>query len=206
MHNRHIIALLLASCLFALCSLASLGCSPQLSATGTDSKASEATVSDSWSESSDCTPCHGSEADSAANASSLCGHHASLGLDNCGSCHTDTDGALTKAHAHWDSGRQATSLWKTAVDDDTCASCHDVSSLVSKTADYAGLTDANGKTVNPHEIIGSATHEDAGIKCVSCHKTHIDNGTNVEVVLSSAESLCASCHHAGVYECNTCHT
>jgi hypothetical protein len=118
----------------------------------------------------------------------------------CVYCHTDDDGKLTTAHAST-AGKQApTKLRTTAISSDTClGSCHEQGELITATADYDRLTDPYGTTVNPHDIPQNADH-DAEITCSSCHNMH-----KAGDVFSTARSHCLSCHHAGVYECYTCH-
>ena len=67
---------------------------------------------------------------------------------------------------------------------------------VALTAGVTELTDSNGTMVNPHEVMG-LTEGHADIVCADCHAMHSAGSTAAET--------CVSCHHAGVYECNTCH-
>ena len=61
------------------------------------------------------------------------------------------------------------------------------------------LTDMNGTIVNPHALPESADH--AEVSCVSCHQMHAAGS-----IEKKAQRACASCHHADVYECYTCHS
>lgn len=79
-----------------------------------------------------------------------------------------------------------------------CLSCHDAEELKVKTVDSTVLVDAKGKTVNPHDLPSNEDH--ASIQCTNCHTEH-----SAESAVEKAPKECLSCHHAGVYECNTCH-
>lgn len=80
-----------------------------------------------------------------------------------------------------------------------CSACHNVDDIKAATEDSAVLTDVNGTVVNPHDL--PAIEDHAAIVCSSCHKSH-EVSENTE---KSAKRTCASCHHADVYECYTCH-
>lgn len=86
--------------------------------------------------------------------------------------------------------------WSSDAD---CASCHDLDDIREATKDSAVLTDVNGTVVNPHDLPEVAEH--AEVVCAGCHKTH----EVTESTAKSAARACASCHHADVYECYTCH-
>lgn len=124
-------------------------------------------------------------------------HAQSLGLD-CTTCHVDSD-KLAKAHKRLNSGKEATRLKKTSVGSDVCLTCHDQESLAEATADCTILTDSEGTTVNPHDL--PAVDEHTSVACVSCHEVH----TSDESLAQTSKATCGSCHHAGVYECGTCH-
>lgn len=86
--------------------------------------------------------------------------------------------------------------WSSDAD---CASCHSLDDIREATKDSAVLTDVNGTVVNPHDLPEVAEH--AEVVCASCHKTH----AVAESTAKNAARACASCHHADVYECYTCH-
>lgn len=184
---------LLVSCI-ALCA----GCAPQSkddtgNAEGTADGAPATTVE--WSMQSDCTTCHSNEADSENDSACAMSTHAKQGL-TCTSCHAD-ESTLKTAHA--DTSKSAPKkLSKTEVSPEVCLSCHDRDSLAQATADSTVLTDSNGTVVNPHELPTTGDH--GSIACSDCHKMHSDKS-----VADTAEKKCVSCHHADVYECNTCH-
>ena len=96
------------------------------------------------------------------------------------------------------SGKEATRLKKSEVDASICLTCHQPEKLVEATADYTGLTDTKGTTVNPHELPKVGNHET--IQCFNCHQVHSE-----KAITETAIAACNSCHHAGVFECNTCH-
>lgn len=169
-----------------------------------------------WSGTLDCAECHATEAasmvweepkekkegsDQVALTSAVdayAARHASqLGVA-CTTCHVD-DAKLEKGHKRLNSGKEATKLKKTKVDDSVCLTCHKHDALAQATANSRVLVDAEGNVANPHELPAS-TSSHAEIACVQCHKAH--DGSKVE---ENATAVCASCHHSGVYECGTCH-
>lgn len=174
-----------------------------------------------WSIDLDCALCHEAEADSLASAdseragaaarngeeavsdeaagpalSSFSVAHAALDLA-CQECHEDTP-ELAKAHKRLNSGKTATRLKKSAVSSDLCLTCHDRELLEEATEGSTLITDAAGTSVNPHALPESEPHE--AIACTSCHTIH-----GAEPADQTALEVCASCHHAGVFECGTCH-
>ena len=181
------------------------GCSPQ----GGEPKATEgpdpaeqtaaAEPASDWSLATDCATCHSAEAATTTEASLGAGVHATTAGTDCATCHND-EAALATVHQGADGrGAMPKKLRKTPVDAQTClaAGCHDLSAeeLGALTADITDLTDSKGTTVNPHEVMGlTAGHSD--IACSDCHGMHRE---------TVAADTCVGCHHAGVYECNTCH-
>lgn len=115
----------------------------------------------------------------------------------CATCHIESEG-LEKGHKKLNSGKEATRLKKSEVDASICLTCHQPEKLVEATADYTGLTDTKGTTVNPHELPKVGNHET--IQCFNCHQVHSE-----KAITETAIAACNSCHHAGVFECNTCH-
>lgn len=182
-----------------------------------------------WSMDLDCAVCHQPEADSLASARGVKSdgeepkgqtepkrmsneESDSAGLDevsayaidhvnsfgmSCITCHSDETG-LAKGHSKLNSGKQAKRLKKSAVTSEVCLECHKVKDLSEKSADYKGLTDTNGTTVNPHALPEGESHAD--IVCTDCHQVH--SGKSID---ESSMTTCNSCHHAGVFECGTCH-
>lgn len=124
-------------------------------------------------------------------------HVADLDFD-CATCHMDSD-KLAKAHKRLNSGKAATTLKKTSVGSEICLTCHDTASLAEATQECTILTDSEGTTVNPHDL--PEVDEHASIVCVDCHEAHATD----ESLAASSRATCGSCHHAGVYECGTCH-
>jgi len=169
--------------------------------TPSDATASEETTAVpaaalTWSADSDCSVCHGAEAESAGNPLCLASAHATLG---CTDCHGDTAG-LQNAHAGLTyADVQGTSkLSTTSVARDACLACHEGDYLPETTAGVTALTDMNGTTINPHALPVSDSHAD--IMCGDCHAMHTETP-----VTETAPAVCISCHHAKVYECGTCH-
>ena len=52
--------------------------------------------------------------------------------------------------------------------------------------------------MNPHDLPENADHET--VTCGSCHDMHASDD-----IAETAQKACISCHHMGIYECNTCH-
>ena len=123
-------------------------------------------------------------------------HVQTFGLE-CVACHSDEEG-LAVGHKNLNSGKEARRLKKSKVDSEVCTTCHKAEDLAGKTADYRGLTDSNGTVVNPHDLPQVESHQ--SIACTDCHQAH--SGKQIDF---TAATTCNSCHHAGVYECNTCH-
>ena len=178
-----------------------VGCTPLTVSESTFSSGDDESSADmttaAWSPDSDCVTCHSQEL--SHNFDDGESGHASM---SCIDCHTDTSG-LEKAHEKAGGPSEAKKLKKTAIDDETCLTCHDsYEKLAEKTAAIDTLTDSKGTTVNPHSILtehnAAAQHND--VTCASCHNAH-DGGDPAEV----ADALCETCHHESVYECYTCH-
>lgn len=179
------------------------------SATVTKSEQSDG----AWSADLDCSACHQAEAESLLgddvhrDAGAEEGnrdveryaeeHAEELGV-TCTTCHEPSE-ALEKAHAKMNGGKTAKRLKKTEVSSESCLACHEQEDLASATASYRGIVDANGTVVNPHDL--PATDDHADIACTDCHRAH-DTSMSVE---ESAMATCKGCHHAGVFECGTCH-
>ncbi|MFQ8867464.1 MULTISPECIES: hypothetical protein [Eggerthella] len=117
----------------------------------------------------------------------------------CSQCHADV-AALSAAHEGATAEKAAKAVLKTTtVDVATCESCHSQDEVEVVTAGVTVLTDMNGTIVNPHALPESADH--AEVSCVSCHQMHAAGS-----IEKKAQRACASCHHADVYECYTCHS
>lgn len=179
--------------------LALYGCQPATSSSDgakSGQKTQESITLTDWSPSSDCATCHSNEVDSESDTACTASKHASL---SCSDCHADTE-KLAKLHNGVSSDdRQPTRLKQTEVSSDVCLGCHDRSELAQKTASVTALTDSNGKTVNPHDLPATETHE--AITCTNCHTMHSEQ-TDLD---GDAKAYCTSCHHADVFECYTCH-
>lgn len=144
-----------------------------------------------------CVSCHTSEGDSTQDSSTIASLHAGVA---CVTCHDDGE-ELDELHAKTKAKRMPMRLKKTQVEDATCLSCHQeqpgTDAFLALSKDKP-LVDANGLEVNAHEMVGREGHE--GIGCVSCHEVHDEADP-----AGRAQKVCATCHHAGVYECYTCH-
>ncbi len=153
-------------------------------------------VGESFSMQADCTVCHSKELENMQIEGFTGYNHRDLA---CTQCHDD-EAELAAAHEEY-SVRQASrvvALVNTTVDEAICFSCHGSrEELAAATADSTVLVDENGTVVNPHDLPEGSQHD---IACGSCHKMHNDLTTE-----QTAQNTCLTCHHANVYECNTCH-
>ena len=153
-------------------------------------------VSAEWSPDADCAACHAREQESYEDSACLASLHADVA---CGQCHDDSS-ALATAHEGSSSSDKAPARLKvTEVSDAACLSCHyeTKEALAEATPDVV-VADSQGNGRNPHALDGVADHE--GIGCSDCHGMH-----SSEPVQEQAKATCTNCHHAGVYECYTCH-
>ncbi|MFR4999962.1 MAG: hypothetical protein ACLUCU_05780 [Slackia sp.] len=153
-----------------------------------------------WSSDSDCGVCHAEVVESFGDQACSASMHSDLRGD-CFSCHVDEQG-LGKAHDGVSMGdkKKRSALKDTEVSREACIECHPQDEIREKTASSTALTDKNGLVVNPHDIPANDDHAAANITCSMCHKPH----SQIPVQQIASET-CLNCHHAGVYECNTCH-
>lgn len=195
MKNRIVLSLATLSTLVILACFA--GCMPQQTTQTSSPKESSTETPIAWSIDTDCSPCHTAEATSTTGTEAcLAKAHADLG-NKCADCHEDTS-ALADVHANAGDATPASALKKTEVTAQTCLSCHEsLDVLAQKTADVA-IVDDVGNSANPHALQSSKDHD--AIACADCHVSH-----KASDALSEAKSVCLSCHHAGVFECGTCH-
>ncbi|WP_296010082.1 hypothetical protein [uncultured Adlercreutzia sp.] len=186
-----------------------VGCTPQAASSGGEASSAQdedapvAQADFTWNEESDCATCHSTEGDSTSDDACLASTHAAAGA-SCVSCHDDSEG-LAKAHegASLDS-TPAKRLKTTEVSSETClaSDCHNTTleELAALTTDCTIFTDDNGTVVNPHEAPDlTPSHVEAEMTCTDCHNAH------EEASEENYQKVCSSCHHAGVYECGTCH-
>jgi predicted CXXCH cytochrome family protein len=153
-----------------------------------------------WSPDLNCVTCHVNEGTSLENAGTLVFTHATEGKP-CVSCHSD-EATLSDIHeGKTMESRLPKELEETAIERETCTlvGCHNVAALITATADYKVLSDANHLVVNPHDLSTGQGH--ANINCTSCHSMHV-----AEVNLDEQSlDLCFSCHHEHEFSCYTCH-
>lgn len=200
MKHRTIIVFAATAAVAGIVALA--GCAPQTESASSgaqtlESESSQQGTTATWSPDADCSTCHAKEASSTGTAGCLAQTHASQGY-SCTDCHADEQ-SLATAHGQNVSGTPAAKLKTTDVGDAACLACHDSREAIAvQTADTV-LSDDKGTTVNPHELPPSADHD--ALECMSCHVSH-----EAKPALEEAQGICASCHHAGVFECGTCHT
>lgn len=152
-----------------------------------------------WSAEADCGTCHDGDLASFDDANCPASMHNNL-KDQCMTCHDDPNMERAHAKVTLESEKKKATLKRTVVSRESClaSGCHDVAELATATADVTVLTDKNGTTVNPHDLPESEDH--SSVTCSSCHKLHTSDAP-AEV----APATCRNCHHADVYECNTCH-
>lgn len=149
-----------------------------------------------WTPDADCSICHTEEGSSLDLIACTVGEN---GNQACTTCHAD-EPSLTSVHeGATTADKMPKKLKSTEVSAETCESCHgSVDDLAAKTSASTVLTDARGTVANPHSLPENGDHE--SLACADCHQMHESEG-----VAKSAPKACSSCHHAGVYECNTCH-
>ncbi len=179
-------------------SLTIIGCAPKQEAPSSSAQSEPAQTEVGWSMAMDCSVCHAAQQSSLDSEATSAGFHAAHAQAACTSCHND-EAALSSAHVNATADKaKPLSLKKTTV---TCqtSGCHDIShdEMLALTADITELTDIEGTMVNPHDVIGK-TEGHSEITCYTCHQQH--DGDDI-----LAEETCISCHHQGVYTCNTCH-
>lgn len=163
-----------------------------------DARAHELPKTNEWYEAADCETCHSKQVGTFENDKCLAKTHAAF-LE-CSGCHNVDDLALVHDGVT-EKDKAPSALKKTKFDvEASCTTCHQTDKLAEATKDCDWLTDSNGTTVNPHDVPAVEDHV-RELTCVSCHKVHSTTG-----IQKSAGRACSSCHHAGVYECNTCHS
>ena len=179
--------------------LAMAGCAPQArddTGDAVEDTASSLSVQTTWSAESDCAVCHASEEKSYDDQACLASQHRDR---TCIECHAD-EGALAGVHEDKTAeDKKPKRLKKTEVSEGSCLTCHYGSreELAEATPDLL-LTDYNGTSANPHNLPACADHE--ALTCVDCHGMHVE-----QPILEQAQETCTGCHHAGVFECYTCH-
>lgn len=158
--------------------------------------AKETPITVAWSADSECGTCHATEQASYDDAACVASTHEGQA---CISCHADASGLATAHEGKTASDTMPKKLKKTEVPDDACLSCHYGAreELVAATVDVA-VVDSKGTAVNPHDVTPSEQHDT--IRCADCHGMH-----DAEKLADKADAECASCHHADVFECYTCH-
>ena len=141
----------------------------------------------------------GEEAASESPIEAYVATHASRFGFTCATCHDDEAG-LAEGHEKLNSGKVSKRLKKSSVSSEACLACHSWDDLAAATEGYDGLVDERGTVVNPHALPDVEEH--ATIACTDCHKAHT---LGAKPVADSSIIACLTCHHAGVFECGTCH-
>lgn len=199
--NKKKSAVVLAVIATAFVALGICSCAPSVAEEGAqDAAPSQEEAAFVWTADSDCGLCHVEAAESFDNQACSASMHLDL-KDDCFSCHVDEQG-LGKAHDGVSMGdkKKRPVLKDTEVSQEACIECHPQDEIATKTESSVALTDKNGLTVNPHAIPENDEHASADITCSTCHKPH-----SQDPVQQVASGTCLNCHHADVYECNTCH-
>ena len=198
MKKRHISSSLIVITVVLLMSLCAFGCAPKTSSDSSSHSQEPVQQTTAWSIDMDCTVCHTAQAAATTADDTVAGIHVMHEGATCASCHAD-EAALKQVHANATADRVMPTQLKSTMVSCQSSGCHDLSKdeMLALTADVTELTDIEGTMVNPHDVIG-LTPGHSEITCNSCHVMH--DGTEV-----LAAETCVSCHHAGVYTCNTCH-
>lgn len=201
--STNIVALTLVALAVGMVCVA--GCSPQSSDDAASSEpkgsdSSQAATQAGWSLDMECATCHSAEGGTMEDGASGASAHVRQAQATCATCHVDEQELASVHEGKTASDAMPKKLKKTAVEAQTCqaSGCHNETAdeMAALTAGYTELVDTKGTQVNPHEVMG-LTEGHADITCSNCHNMH-------EAEVAAADT-CVSCHHAGVYECNTCH-
>ena len=140
-----------------------------------------------WAANKDCSTCHVLETRSMTRTSLLAYQHAEA-EENCLSCHDVSDLTITHKNVSKETAvRVPVKKYSQAF----CFKCHgSYEDLIQSTKDSKVCTDSKGNVANPHDThLGQSD-------CYNCHRMHR---------MSSGVKYCYTCHHAGVFECGTCH-
>lgn len=167
-----------------------VGCAPKTVEPGSQSPGDEPIA---WME-ADCALCHEEQSDTAVNGKTGFAKVHSEQNMTCTECHNNLDD-LNKSH----DGVTMESKKPKKLDHDmsqSCIDCHGtLEEMAAITSESETLVDKNGTTANPHDIPDTPSHETPS--CTECHGEHEEK--------DALEDYCFSCHHAQVFECNTCH-
>lgn len=140
-----------------------------------------------WGPNKDCALCHELEARSITRNRLLAYQHVEAG-ETCGTCHDASNLDLKHKNVIEEKAvRVPVKKYPQAF----CFNCHgSYKEIVQLTQDSKVCTDKKGNVANPHDThLGQAD-------CYHCHRIHR---------VSSGVRYCYTCHHAGVFECGTCH-
>lgn len=188
--RTHLVAGLATVAAITALSAVIAGCAPQ-TVEGDSQPASNEPVA--WME-TDCALCHEKQSDSAINGDTeFAKVHADQNM-TCTECHSNIED-LDKSH----DGVTMESRQPKKLDHDmsqSCIDCHGtLEEMAAITSASDKIVDKNGTVVNPHDIPDTPGHETP--TCTDCHGEHEEK--------DALEDYCFSCHHAQVFECNTCH-
>lgn len=180
---------------------AGCGAPPRNASESGGSSDKEPAIKVEWSLQSDCGMCHSAQKNSQTQEGLAACVHATKAQATCASCHNDEATLSTVHEGKTASDAMPTKLDKTTIAPQTCrsAGCHDLgdAEYLALTANITELTDATGKMVNPHSIVGQKGHDE--ITCANCHVEH-SKKTNTDM------EYCVTCHHSGKFgTCSECH-
>lgn len=179
------------------------GCQAGSGAAQTEIKSSDGGVADveevtlgEWTPDTDCAACHAGQQESMSNSACQASSHAA---SQCIDCHQQEQELKTVHEGVSSTDRVSKRLRSTTIESDVCLSCHVQTEIAGATASSTALIDSEGTAVNPHDLPSEGTHRETA--CADCHDLHTENADIAE----DAKAYCISCHHADVFECNTCH-
>ncbi len=140
-----------------------------------------------WGPNKDCALCHVLEARSITRNRLLAYQHGEAG-ETCETCHDASNLDLKHKNVTEEkAARVPAKKYPPAF----CFNCHgSYEELAELTKDSTVCTDERGNVANPHDTHLGQTD------CYHCHRIHR---------ISSNVRYCYTCHHAGVFECGTCH-
>lgn len=179
-----------------------VACSPQTRSpqSEADAGSSSGGMPVSFSMDSDCGLCHEAPMRSEGGPGSLVNSHTKKNGLACISCHSESSGLVSAHDGITSESSEPKKLKKAKISESTCLSCHgSYEELSQKTTDSSVLIDVDGLRVNPHEASQLNEAHAEEITCLKCH------GEHKEKTEADMQAYCFNCHHAKVYECNTCH-
>ena len=182
----------------------------------------------------DCSSCHVAETASfEKDANSLASEHLAL-KQECADCHDTSDRGFTIVHKKTEGKAMPTTLKRTKASAENCSSCHDevnphdlphneshdaltcfschgfhglfASNATAQSASAEAAELAPGQNADARTDIQANGKASAPMSADASGQNGASDTTGpLATTYDDARSLCISCHHAGVYECGTCH-